>query len=446
MGLTMRVKRAVAAEAAARYQKTTKKQKQMLLDELIKTTGYDRSYLAWLLRSHGKKLRVSGKMVIVGDVRKRISRRHRPRIYDDEFQTVLKKLWVIMRYVCGKRMAAGLKDLIAALERHGEMLLDSQTKQKLMKVSPATIDRLLTPERRKVQLKGRSTTKPGTLLKRQIEIRTFSDWDETIPGFVEIDLVAHDGGNSSGEYCHTLDVTDVCTGWTETRAVKNKAQVWVFEALQDIKGRLPFKLLGIDSDNGGEFINHHLLAYCTAQNIKFTRGRPYKKNDNCYVEEKNYSVVRKTVGYARYDNEQELALLNELYSLLRLYTNCFLPVMKLVDKRRFGSKVKKTYAAPLTPYNKVMHSGALTEQAKRQLRKQYLTLNPAQLDRDITALQARLAKLATEKQSANTRTKMGCGKVEIEKRDFHFSTTPTTARTISREQTRKHRQTRKKAA
>ena len=446
MGLTMKVKRAIAAEAAARYQKATKKQKQVLLDELMKTTGYDRSYLAWLLRSHGKKLRVSGKIVVVGDLRKRISRRRRPRIYDDEFATVLKKLWATMRFICGKRMAAGLKDFVSALERHGEILLDSQTKQKLMKVSPATIDRLLAPERKKAQLKGRSTTKPGTLLKRQIEIRTFSDWDESKPGFVEVDLVAHDGGNSSGEYCHTLDVTDVCTGWTETRGVKNRAQVWVFEALQEVQARLPFKLRGIDSDNGGEFINHHLLAYCTAQNIKFTRGRPYKKNDNCYVEEKNYSVVRKTVGYARYDTEQELELLNELYSLLRLYTNCFLPVMKLANKQRFGSKVKKTYSAPMTPYKKVMQSGALTEKAKRQLSKQYLALNPAQLDRDITAIQARLAKLATEKQSARTRTQMGCGKVEIEKRDFHFPTTPTTAINISRGRTKKHRQTRTKAA
>jgi hypothetical protein len=359
---------------------------------------------------------------------------------------VLKKLWVIMRYVCGKRMAAGLKDLVAALERHGEILLDSQTKQKLIKVSPATIDRLLAPERKKTQLKGRSTTKPGTLLKRQIEIRTFSDWDESKPGFVEIDLVAHDGGNSSGEYCHTLDVTDVCTGWTETRAVKNRAQVWVFEALQDIQARLPFKLLGIDSDNGGEFINHHLLAYCSTQGIKFTRGRPYKKNDNCYVEEKNYSVVRKTVGYARYDTEQELRLLNELYSLLRLYTNCFLPVMKLADKQRFGSKVKKTYDRPLTPYRKLVQSVQVPDKAKRQLKRLYLTLNPAELDRQIAALQTRLAKLATEKQSAETRMKMGCGKVEIEKRDFHFPTTPTTDRKKIRRQPGRPRAARKKAA
>ena len=209
---------------------------------------------------------------------------------------------------------------------------------------------------------------------------------------------------------------------------------------------MPFKLLGIDSDNGGEFINHHLLAYCSAQDIKFTRGRPYKKNDNCYVEEKNYSVVRKTVGYARYDTEQELTLLNELYSLLRLYTNCFLPVMKLANKQRLGSKVKKTYDKPLTPYRKLMQSDQLPEKAKQRLKKQYLTLNPAQLDRQIAALQTKLAKLVTEKQSAETRMKMGCGKVEIEKRDFHFPTTPTTARNKSGKQPGKSRAATKRAA
>jgi hypothetical protein len=339
-----------------------------------------------------------------------------------------------------------LKDFVAALERHGEILLDNQTKQKLMRVSPATIDRLLKPERERAQLKGRSTTKPGTLLKSQIEIRTFSDWDEGKPGFVELDLVAHDGGNSSGEYCHTLDLTDVCTGWTETRAVKNRAQVWVFEALKEIQAELPFKLLGIDSDNGSEFINSHLIAYCSAQAIKFTRGRPYKKNDNCYVEEKNYSVVRKTVGYARYDTPQELALLNELYSLLRLYTNCFLPVMKLVSKQRIGSKVKKTYNSPLSPYRKLMQSAEVPEKAKRELRKLFLTLNPAELDRQIATLQARLAKLATEKQSARTRTEMGCGKVEIEKRDFHFPTTPTAARNRFRRQNRRQKAATKRVA
>ncbi len=178
------------------------------------------------------------------------------------------------------------------------------------------------------------------------------EWDDKRPGFVEIDLVSHDGGNPRGDYLHTLDVTDVSTGWTETQAVKNKAQVWVFEALKDIIKRVPFPILGIDSDNGSEFINNHLLRFCEEKKITFTRTRPYRKNDNCYVEHlpallrreqagKNYSVVRKTVGYYRYDTEVELNLINKLYLILRLYTNFFQPSMKLIEKVRIGSKVKK---------------------------------------------------------------------------------------------------------
>lgn len=215
-----------------------------------------------------------------------------------------------------------------------------------MKVSASTIDRLLRQEKKKYTLKSRSKTKPGTLLKNQIPIRTFSEWDEGRPGFMEIDLVGHDGGDARGEFIQTLDVTDVCTGWTETRAVRNKAQVWVFEALKEIMDRIPFDLLGIDSDNGSEFINHHLFRFCTERKITFTRTRSYRKNDNCFVEQKNYSVVRRFAGYLRYNTEEELKLLNELYSYLRLYTNFFQPVMKLTEKTRIGSGVIKRYDIP----------------------------------------------------------------------------------------------------
>lgn len=223
-----------------------------------------------------------------------------------------------------------------------------------MTISAATIDRLLKPEKKKHQIKGRSHTKPGTLLKHQIPIRTFSEWNEQKPGFVEIDLVGHDGGNSSGEFAQTLTVTDVCTGWTDMQAVKNKAQCWVFEALKDIRDRLPFDLLGIDSDNGGEFINDQLYRYCIQEKITFTRARSYRKNDNCFVEQKNYSVIRRAVGYMRHDTPEELHLLNELYWHLRLYSNHFHPVMKLLEKTRVGSKVKKKYDKP-QPVRELWH-------------------------------------------------------------------------------------------
>ena len=187
---------------------------------------------------------------------------------------------------------------------------------------------------------------------------------------MEIDLVGHDGGLAQGDFCQTLDVTDVASGWTETQAVINKAQVWVFEALQLIRGRLPFALKGIDSDNGSEFINDHLLRYTRQEHITFTRGRAWKKNDGCFVEQKNYSVVRRAVGYARYEGTGQLRLLNELYAHLRLYSNFFQPVMKLIRKQRVGAKVKKTYDRPRTPYQRLAGSSALSKHAKQQLRAQ----------------------------------------------------------------------------
>ncbi len=210
--------------------------------------------------------------------------------------------------------------------------------------------------------------------------------------------MGHEGGDPSGDYIQTLDMTDVCTGWTETQAVKNKARVWVFEALKEIRKRLPFKLLGIDSDNGSEFINDHLYGYCEEGKITFTRARAYRKNDNCYVEQKNYSVVRRAVGYHRYDTPQQLRVLNQLYSRLRLYTNYFQPVMKL-EKIRVGSKVKKKYAQPKTPYHRVLESPQVEKENrenKEKLNQEYAKLNPAELRRQITTLQIKLRKLTAK--------------------------------------------------
>jgi len=298
---------------------------------------------------------------------------------------------MILDWICGKRLAAAIPEVIPILYQAGEIRLDRQTREKLLKISPATIDRLLAADRKKLQIKGRSHTKPGSLLKSQIPIRRFDEWNEGKPGFVEIDLVGHDGGDSSGEFCFTLDVTDIFTGWTETRAVKNKAQVWVFEALVHIIKLVPFALLGIDSDNGSEFINAHLVAYCEQQKITFTRARPYRKNDNCFVEERNNSIVRRAVGYKRYDTDAQLKTLNQLYGLLRLYTNYFQPVMKLVRKERVGSRVKKIYDKPQTPYHRVLASADISDLQKKRIRNEYAGLNPAQLKRDISALQEKLA-------------------------------------------------------
>ena len=393
----MREKKALVKVVAPRFQEAGVKDKEVILDEFVQATGYNRCYAAYLLRNHGKKVRV-GTVIIVGDATKRLKRESR-KIYDHAVLDALKQIWMIMDCICGKRLVGIIKELIPILELHGEIVLLSETRGKLLKISAATIDRLLAEEKNRLVGRGRSRTKPGTLLKSQIPIRTFSEWSEARPGFVEIDLVAHDGGSSSGEYAQTLDVTDVCTGWTEARAVRNKAQVWVFEALVQIRKQLPFELLGIDSDNGSEFINAHLVRYCEENHITFTRTRSYRKNDNCFVEQKNYSVVRRAVGYSRHDSQEELKVLNELYEYLGLYTNFFQPVMKLVSKERIGAKVRKTYDKPRTPYQRVLESGQVTTATKKQLTKTYRGLNPAQLKREITGLQNELINLVAAKEA-----------------------------------------------
>src|SRR6266540_3445138 len=239
----------------------------------------------------------------------------------------LRVVWATMNGPAGKRLAPFMAEIVEALERHGELPMEPGVRTKLLAMSSATIDRALAPERRRLRVKGRSGTKPGSILKRQIPIRTFAEWDEGRPGFCEVDLVAHDGGSPYGEFCQTLDLTCVATGWTEPRALRNKAQRWVNEAIDDIAAELPFPLLGLDSDNGAEFINMQLYGYCEERGITFTRSRPYRKNDNCYVEQKNWPVVRQQVGYARYDTPAELRALRDLYRILRLFVNYFQPQM-----------------------------------------------------------------------------------------------------------------------
>lgn len=397
MRLTVKEKQKATRITAARYQKASKKKKGAILDEFIELTGYDRCYASYLLKNHGRKVQINNKVIVIGDIRKR-HKRQKQRTYGEDVLKALKQIWVIMDCICGKRLQPLLKELLAVLQQHKEIRVTREIKKKLLRISAATIDRILKPERKKYQLKGRSLTKPGTLLKHQIPIRTFSEWNEQSPGFVEIDLVGHEGGNPRGDFMQTLNVTDVCTGWTEMQAVKNKAQIWVFEALKDIRERLPFNLLGIDSDNGGEFINEHLLRFCRDEKITFTRARSCRKNDNCFVEQKNYTIVRRHVGYARYDTEAEQKLLNELYRHLRLYVNFFQPVMKLMLKTRIGSRVKKKYDKPQTPYQRVLASSLIPENQKDTLRQQYAQLNPAELRRKIASFQNKLFKFTESKK------------------------------------------------
>src|SRR5215510_1314333 len=404
MRLTMKERQSVIAVMQERYRKAGKKLKHQILDECCRLTGYNRAYASHLLchykratKRKGKAQSPSGKKTVTP-------------YYDGKVKQALGAIWVIMDCICGKRLQPILSEIIPILEKHREIKLAREVREKLLKVSSATIDRLLAEEKKTLSAGSRSHTKPGTLLKSQIPIRTFSEWDDARPGFVEVDLVAHDGGDIYGEYLFTLDVTDVCTGWTETMAVRNKAQVAVFEALLEIRQRLPFDLLGIDSDNGGEFINNHLLRYCLKEKITFTRARDYRKNDNCFVEQKNYSVVRRNVGYLRHETQPELELLNVLYRHLRLYTNFFQPLMKLRSKQRDGARVRKKYDLAQTPYLRILASTKVEKRNKEQLKRVYQNLNPDHLKREITRLQNQLLDLATKRNATRQELSSIAGK------------------------------------
>jgi hypothetical protein len=362
----------------ARYSKASKKERSTILDEYVKTTGYHRKYAIGVLR--GKRKRAKGPI-----------RRPRRAIYGDEEARALRTLSDLFDGICSKRLRGALDVELPRLYEKGFLQVSAECYQKLLQISPATIDRLLARFRPKGG-KSRSFTKPGTLLKDRIPIRTWADWNEDRPGFSEMDLVDHSGGHTirGADHAWTLCFTDVKTAWTECVAVRNKAQVHVFAAIQDARRRLPFPLLGIDSDNGSEFINDQLYRYCLREQITFTRGRSGKNNDNAYVEQKNWSVVRRAVGYHRYDTPEQLDLLNRLYAVMRFYVNFFLPVVKLKEKIRIGSKVKKRYDEPQTPFARALASPNVSDELKAQLRETYELLELVYLRKQIDDLQDQL--------------------------------------------------------
>ena len=380
MPLTMSERQSVTNEMRDEYRKAGKKEKGRILDEFSKLTGYNRNYASRKLRSP-KETR-SYKKVKKG-LRKS---RGRKRTYGPEMLEPLIKVWAVMDMACGKRCEAGMADVTDAMVRYGELEYPPETIEKLRAMSASTIDRLLAVQRKKMNLKGRSTTRPGTLLKSRIPIRTGTDWDERRPGFVEMDTVAHCGDSTRGQYVVTLDVTDIETTWSEQRAALNKAQAHVFPEVKEIRRRLPFDLLGIDSDGGGEFINDEMYRFCKAENILFTRGRPYRKNDGCHIEQKNWSIVRQSVGYGRFETREECDLLNMVYDRLRLLTNFFMPSQKLVGKGRDGGRMIRKMDTPLTPYRRVLASEYVSSADKDRLTELFATLNPGELRREVTRL------------------------------------------------------------
>ena len=403
MGLTMGEKKAVTRETAQRYRKAEKKGKRRILDEFTKTTGYHRKYAITLLTNWGKeKLRtVAGKPVrfIVGRAAKRKKRAGKP-VYDEAVRMAVRRIWELFDYMCGKRLAVLIRFNIELLRREPQLEIDDQVQQKLRRVSPATIDRILSPERKKLVLKGRSHTRAGTLLKHQIPIRTFFEWDERKPGFFEMDTVAHDGGNSLGEFCVTLNATDVFCGWVELRPCLNRAHRWVKEEAENIRKELPFLMLGLDSDNGGEFLNHQLVNWAHEHHITFTRARSYHKNDNCFVEQKNDLAIRRTVGYYRFDTPAEYEALKEVYKHLCPLLNFYYPSVKIIEKIRIGARVKKKYDEPKPPYQRLLECPEVEKSIKEELRRRVAKLHIVKQKRLVDQAVAKLMRIHEEKLQA----------------------------------------------
>lgn len=368
-----------------RYKKVSKSLRGRILDEFCQVCNYNRKYAIRLLNGPAPQKP------------KTIVRKGRPWTYGAKVISALTAIWEAAGYPCSVRLKALLPLWLPwAIKR---MALTAQVQKQLLMISPPTIDRRLKGKRGELKKRLYGRTKPGTLLKHHIPIKTDS-WDVKSPGFTEIDLVSHSGNSASGEFLHSLNVTDIHSTWVESRAVMGKSQIGVLNAMQDIERALPFKVLGIDSDNGSEFINYHLKTFCDQNHIQFTRGRPYKKDDNAHIEQKNYTHVRKILGYLRYDSGPAQKAVNELYqNELRIFQNLFLPAMKLSKKTRVGSKLKRHYDEPQTPLERLLkcpQADPIKVQQLKQLRDQ---TDPFELAKRIEQKLERIYQLANQRVS-----------------------------------------------
>lgn len=375
-----------------RYLNAPWKEKSLILDEFCEATGMNRKYVITRL-SAGCDLSLDAK-------RPRSKRKTR---YDNNVVFFLKKIWEVLDYPCGERLKPVLPEMVRKMRQFHELDIPEPVAEKLSAISHSTIDLKLSRFKKAIRRKIQGTTKPGSLLKKHIPIRT-SSWEETEPGFAELDTVAHCGDSAEGMFAITLNTTDLLTGWGEQETIMGKSDRHIVNALDRIKKRSPVGLSGIDPDNGSEFINWNLYRYCQTHGIEFTRGRPYKKNDNAHIEQKNWTHVRKVYGYARIESSSAIELMNDLNrNELRLYKNLFQPVIKLVDKKRTGrhsEKIKRIYDVPKTPYTRVLACDKIKPDIKSSLTELYDTLNPAELQRTIVKKLAIISKLIASQRKS----------------------------------------------
>jgi len=400
MGLSMKEKKAVAREYKPRYQKASKKEKKALLDEFTRLTGYHRKSAVRILNTKPVKqvmAYIDGKPVKVKPEKIRPSNKKGKRIYTDDVIGALRQVWTFFWFKCGKILAPLMKQQMQHIAAWPAFGITFETAEKLKKISPASIDRYLKKDKQALRLKGKSLTKPIDSLKSRIPIRTFYTSEERKkPGFWQIDTVHHCGQATSGQYLHTLTATDVASGWIELHSLLNNAHKWTFEALSNIKTTALLPVLEFHSDNGSEFINNATEIWCKDNGIPFTRSRDHKKNDNCFVEQKNGAVVREYVGYDRLEGFQEQALLAAIYQPLVPLLNFFMPTQKLKSKTRVGSKEIKVYDDPESPFQRLSKSEEVPQEIKDSLSAQIALYNPVVLQHNaskaIVRLRQRLAQ------------------------------------------------------
>lgn len=386
-----------------RYQQASRSERRRILDELCANCGYHRKHAIRLVNGPAP-----------GSGPGRPQRRRRGVSYRSTLISILKAVWEAADYPWSVRLKALLPQWMPWIRRR--FRLTAEQERQLLEISARTIDYRLAAHKRAQRRRLFGRTKPGTLLKHQVPLRT-DRWDVKVPGFTEIDLVSHSGDSASGEFCHSLNLTDIYTTWTESRAVLGKSQQAVRDALDELRQALPFPLRGIDSDNGSEFINHHLYRYCRGKQIQFTRGRPYKKDDNAHIEQKNWTHVRRLLGYLRYDSPAALEGINDLYrNELRLFQNLFLPSVQLHQKVRIGSRLSRRYGAPQTPFERLC-AGNGNSPGIAELRRLRQQLDPFDLSRRIQKKLDRIFQLASRIQENRIPSAARIGKPAAGKRN-----------------------------
>jgi hypothetical protein len=373
--------REYAAVQRERYLHATRADKRKLLDEVVAVTGIHRKAAIRLLRRGPRPPTAR-------------SRAGRPRCYGPDVAAGAAVLWQASGRIGAHRLHPFVPELLDRLLQCDALVLAPAVDKLLRQLSRPTLARLLAPARAQAPSRGATTTRPGTFLKHEIPIRTFTEWDDARPGFVEVDLVAHCGTSTQGFYLCTLCAVDIATAWIELEAVWGKGQQRVGTAVHHARERLPVPLTGLDSDNGSEFINHHLHAWCQREGITFTRSRPWQKNDSAHVEQKNGAIVRRLIGYDRFATRAAYAQLTRVYQLARLHVNFFQPVQQLVTKSRQGARAHRVYDQAQTPYQRLGGAGVLSPAKRDELEALYLSLNPLQLRRELDAALDRLWTLA----------------------------------------------------